>query len=145
MAVIRTEQARYCRNRPAAKAARARARELAEEWQLTEMSDALESAVSELVSNAVVHGRATRGSRVTVTYELDGARLRVEVRDRATGMPQTVPPPGRGDGDVPERLAEGGRGLLMVGALADRWGVLRHVIGKSVWFELDLAFAAGAS
>ncbi|MFD8967065.1 ATP-binding protein [Streptomyces sp. NPDC059568] len=135
MALIRTEQAHYCRNRPAAKAARVRARELAEEWQLTEMSDTLESAVSELVSNAVVHGRAARGSRVTVTYRLDGERLRVEVRDWATGMPQTGRAAVCEDGGLPEC----GRGLLMVGALADRWGVDRHAVGKSVWFELELA------
>ncbi|MFE1962573.1 ATP-binding protein [Streptomyces sp. NPDC059479] len=151
MALIRTEQTRYRRYRPAAKAARTRARELAEEWQLTGMSDALESAVSELVSNAVVHGRAARGSRVTVTYRLardrGRLRLRVEVRDWATGMPQiTWTACGNGDGTegIPD-IPESGRGLWMVAAIADQWGVIPRVIGKSVWFELELAPAVGVS
>lgn len=149
MAVIRTEHTRYRRYRPAAKAARTRARELAEEWQLTEMGDALESAVSELVSNAVVHGRAARGSRVTVTYRLardrGRLRLRVEVRDWATGMPRITWTACRnGTEEIPD-LSEGGRGLWMVAAIADQWGVIPRVIGKSVWFELHLAPAGGAS
>lgn len=32
-----------------------------------------------------------------------------------------------------------GRGLLIVGEIADRWGVDGHTVGKSVWCELDLA------
>jgi hypothetical protein len=35
--------------------------------------------------------------------------------------------------------AEGGRGLLVVAALADDWGVTPRVIGKSVWAELAVS------
>jgi hypothetical protein len=30
----------------------------------------------------------------------------------------------------------GGRGLLLVGEVADRWGVAAHERGKTVWFEV---------
>ncbi|MGC5361251.1 ATP-binding protein [Streptomyces sp. DT24] len=132
MAVRRMEQVHYRRYRPAVKAARARARELSNEWGLPEVTDSVESAVSELVSNAVIHGRAGRGSRVRVTYRLYDGRLRVEVRDSATGIPRL---PATAPFD---ELSEGGRGLALVAALSHRWGVVRRVIGKDVWFEMRL-------
>jgi anti-sigma regulatory factor (Ser/Thr protein kinase) len=162
MTVHRMEQVRYRRFRPAVRSARLRARELAKEWGLTEVADSLESAVSELVANAVVHGRAARGSRVSVTYRLEDRGLRVEVRDWATGMPKLgrAPAPDPAPDWVPAWVpdpepapdpasgpisawddveAESGRGLRMVAALTDRWGVVPRVIGKSVWFELRVA------
>ena len=132
MAVQRTEHILYRRYRPAVASARATARRLANEWGLTKVTDSLKSAVSELVANAVVHGRAPRGSCVSVSYRLDAARLRVEVRDWATGMPRTVRPAPAGAAAL-----EHGRGLRMVAALTDRWGVIPRVIGKSVWFEIN--------
>lgn len=40
---------------------------------------------------------------------------------------------------VPDEHSEGGRGLLIVEAMADRWGVvLGPVPRKTVWAELDL-------
>ncbi|MFF3375109.1 hypothetical protein ACFYXF_19430 [Streptomyces sp. NPDC002680] len=39
-------------------------------------------------------------------------------------------------GDLPEQLI--GRGLLIVGALSDRWGVTELTVGKLVWCELDV-------
>ncbi|AEW94287.1 MULTISPECIES: ATP-binding protein [Streptomycetaceae] len=137
MTVQRTEHLRYRRYRPAVTAARGRARQLAAEWGIPEIADDLALLVSELVTNAVVHGRASRGSGVAVAYHLDGPCLRVEVRDWATGVPDG------GDGgrcpaaDVDG--AEGGRGLLLVVALAGRWGVVPQVVGKSVWAEMRLS------
>lgn len=98
------------------------------------MAKDLEWLVGELVTNAVVHGRAGRGSRVTVTYRLVGDLLRVDVRDTATGLPRPARWPAGGDD-----TAEGGRGMLIVAAVAHRWGVAPRVIGKSVWFEFRLA------
>jgi hypothetical protein len=37
----------------------------------------------------------------------------------------------------PDAEAEGGRGLVLVQALADRWGSDRLAAGKCVWFEID--------
>ncbi|WP_225447063.1 ATP-binding protein [Streptacidiphilus sp. PB12-B1b] len=78
------------------RAARARARDVACRWGLDELADDLESVIGELVTNAVVHGRAARGSRVAVTYYLINEGLRVEVRDWASGTPRVGSPPALG-------------------------------------------------
>ncbi|MEU7461568.1 MULTISPECIES: ATP-binding protein [Streptomyces] len=88
--------------------------------------------VAELASNAVAHGRV-RGRDFELTLILAGPTLRIAVSDargerlpRVTGAPQ-----------LPE--TEAGRGLLLVAALADRWGVEpRQHIGKTVWAEYTL-------
>ncbi|MBD0736577.1 hypothetical protein BGM09_26015 [Streptomyces sp. CBMA29] len=102
------------------------------------MGDDLELAVTEVVTNAVIHGDAAKGSRVHVSYRLTKDRLRVEVRDRATGTP-TPARRGAPDGD----LAENGYGLPVLTAITDLWGVTPHVIGKSVWFEIERPSAYG--
>jgi anti-sigma regulatory factor (Ser/Thr protein kinase) len=98
--------------------------------------DVLETAellTTELVTNALVHTGRGAVLKVTVT----GRRLRVEVRDFVRPRPSRLLM-GRGsDAD-----ATGGRGLLLVAALADTWGVRGHALGKSVWFELTCAAAA---
>ncbi|MDX3386803.1 ATP-binding protein [Streptomyces niveiscabiei] len=108
--------------------ARAEARDLAKLWGFPQATDQLEWVVTELVTNAIIHGQAMRGSHVAVTYHLDGTRLRIEVRDAATGTPALTPPL-LGDEDA-------GRGLHLVAALSDAWGVKRNVIGKTVWAHL---------
>ncbi|WP_327115682.1 ATP-binding protein [Streptomyces sp. NBC_01341] len=88
--------------------------------------------VAELASNAVLHGRAQgRDFRLGLTVLLDG-RLRIEVGDaRGEALPRTT---------APARDAGTGRGLLIVEALADRWGVTTGPVPrKTVWAELDLA------
>ncbi|MEU1126464.1 ATP-binding protein [Streptomyces sp. NPDC005899] len=90
--------------------------------------------VAELATNAAVHGRVPgRDFRLGLTVHRD-ALLRIEVTDtRGDCLP-----PGPGALDPPSGDAESGRGLLIVEALADRWGV---VVGpaprKTVWAELD--------
>ena len=87
-------------------------------------SEAVAIAVSELVTNSVVH--AVSATRVSV---LVGERhLRVEVHDDDPTLPAPLHP-------GPEAIA--GRGLLLVEALTDRWGSLPEDGGKIVWFELD--------
>lgn len=85
--------------------------------------------VSELVSNAVQHGGphdslATVGVQVETRPDL----VRVEVTDAGTGDPR----PGDGAVDHPS-----GRGLLLVEALASRWGCEQLPVGKTVWFEIS--------
>jgi hypothetical protein len=64
-------------------------------------------------------------------------RLRVEVVDVSpTVPPSPVPAP-------PD--AEGGRGLLLVDALAERWGAELRSEGKCLWFELPAVPAPPAS
>ncbi|MEV2246947.1 ATP-binding protein [Streptomyces sp. NPDC049970] len=92
--------------------------------------------VAELATNATVHGRVPgRDFRLSLTV-LREALLRIEVTD-ARG--ERVPPAPR-SADLPRDEAESGRGLPIVGALADRWGVdVGPAPRKTVWAELDLA------
>jgi anti-sigma regulatory factor (Ser/Thr protein kinase) len=135
MAAPRSLQVRYRRYRPAVPVARAKARAVADEWYLSQhIADSLEWVVAEPVTNAVIHGRATRGSHVVVAYHLDDGLLRVEVRDTADGLPRLLSPA------PPDReIPLSGRGLRIVASLADSWGVTPRVIGKSVWAEWAVA------
>ncbi|MFD3802378.1 ATP-binding protein [Streptomyces sp. NPDC058619] len=94
-------------------------------------SDGPALIVAELAANAVTHGRVTgRDFRIGLT--LGGGVLRIEVVDTRGDRV-----PGLRDAD---EAAEGGRGLLLVDALADRWGVDRGLPPcKVVWAEVDLA------
>lgn len=78
---------------------------------------------SELVTNAVVHAR----SDVEVTVSLGARAVRVEVADDGPGRPAVR----RAGPDSPS-----GRGLTLVDAVADRWGVDHAAPGKSIWFEV---------
>jgi anti-sigma regulatory factor (Ser/Thr protein kinase) len=83
--------------------------------------------VSELVTNAVRHA----GSTLTVAVAIGRAAVRVEVRDRSPRLPALRESTGGDD--------EWGRGLVLVDALASRWGAERLPSGKRVWFELDVS------
>jgi anti-sigma regulatory factor (Ser/Thr protein kinase) len=91
-------------------------------------SAAVEDAVlmiSELVTNAVRHTRDV----VLVLVTLHRATLRVDVSDNDPTMP--VAPDA-------EDNATSGRGLRIVQALADHWGITPTADGKTIWFEIDL-------
>lgn len=91
--------------------------------------DSVELVVAELAANAVTHGRVPgRDAELRLSREAEGARVRVEVSDvRGERLP--VP---ASDGGP---LAEGGRGLALVAALAEEWGVAERqgAPGKTVW------------
>ncbi|MBB6419255.1 ATP-binding protein [Streptomyces sp. AK010] len=101
----------------------------------SEASDTAALLVAELAANAVTHGRVP-GRDFEVAVRLLGRTLRIEVSDTrgeerpvGPGAPRPALPP----------LAETGRGMLLVEALADRWDVLDRVpVGKTVVAELDL-------
>ncbi|MGW0393532.1 ATP-binding protein [Streptomyces sp. NPDC003042] len=97
-------------------------------WGLPTEGPAL--IVAELAANAVTHGRVPgRGFRLVLT--LAPGRLRVAVVDTRADRVPTFRDAG---GD-----AEAGRGLVLVDALADRWGVeLGPPPCKEVWAEWDL-------
>ncbi|WMX44386.1 ATP-binding protein [Streptomyces roseicoloratus] len=99
-------------------------RELLGSWGGTGACDVAELLTSELVTNALIH--TDRGAVVTATVVPE--HLRVEVRDFASDMirPRV---PNADDGTH-------GRGLVLVQALADSWGVENRGVGKVVWFEL---------
>lgn len=96
--------------------------------------------IAELASNAVTHGHVA-GRAFEVRLTLTRTVLHIEVTDTRT---DSLPPAGPG-ALVPADLgrepgAESGRGLLLVDALADRWGVEARTPapGKRVWAECDL-------
>ncbi|MFF2012792.1 ATP-binding protein [Streptomyces sp. NPDC058195] len=126
-----------------ARSARHLARHVLHDWGIPYRSHASEAAeliVSELAANAATHGRvAGRDFELRLRHSpgRDGTRgvLRIEVSDtrgerRPPGPVRLVPPPSD---------AEGGRGLVLVDALADRWAVLDRNPGKTVRAELDVA------
>lgn len=75
---------------------------------------------SELVANAVLHGSPP----IVLTVESTADRIIVAVGDAS----RTPPSP-----RVPRLTEPGGRGTLIVGRLADRWGVDFLPHGKWVW------------
>ena len=84
--------------------------------------------VSELVTNAVLHGRT---DVVRVALEVGDRTVEVAVDDGSPDLPVVV-------GDV-EPSALHGRGMLLVERLAEAWGVSPRPGGgggKSVWFRL---------
>ena len=85
--------------------------------------DTLALLVSEVVTNALLHGTG----EVQVRVLGEASRLRVEVSDGSDVMPV------RRDSEAD---AEGGRGLALVDALSARWGADPRAGGKTVWFEL---------
>lgn len=104
------------------------------EWGVPRGSDASDAAaliVAELAANAVVHGRVP-GRAFELGLLLRPGVLRIEVTDtRADKRPAlaSTPPPD----------AESGRGLLLVAALADRWGVEEGASPrKTVWGEVGV-------
>ncbi|MFB7596432.1 ATP-binding protein [Streptomyces sp. NPDC056160] len=113
----------------------ARLARLLAERQLDDWGQPFEAAVqvvAELASNAVFHGRvAGRDFRLTLR-RYSGGMLRIEVTDaRGDRFPQVAEASG-------EAEAESGRGLRIVAAYADRWGVEEAPArAKTVWAELD--------
>ncbi|MEU4683505.1 ATP-binding protein [Streptomyces xinghaiensis] len=101
-------------------------------WELP--YETAEHIVAELAANAALHGRVPgRDFRLALTLRGTDT-LRIEVTDTRDEALPSAPAPRRTGPD-----AESGRGLLLVEALADRWGVTTgpppH---KTVWAELDL-------
>lgn len=118
----------YRRERRSVPAARAFAREVLADWGVRGRADDVVLCVSELATNALVHGVPPgRGFRLRLLPCGDG--VRVEVHDSGGGVP-AVPL------DDPGGSAEGGRGLLLVSELADKWGVGEREPGKFVWCEV---------
>lgn len=96
------------------------------EWELPDLSDAAELAVTELVANVVRHV-PDRTCSLLMVRQQDG--VRAEVADSCPELP--APPVAE-----PSPDAESGRGLLLLDAVTDRWGVLPGPgEGKTIWFE----------
>jgi anti-sigma regulatory factor (Ser/Thr protein kinase) len=91
------------------------------------------SVAAELIANAVRHAEPLPGGVVRLAWRLrtsDEMRM-IEVRVTDGGAPQ-LPRPRTASTDEAD-----GRGLKIVEALADRWGVDKDGLGQSVWAELS--------
>ncbi|WP_280688040.1 SpoIIE family protein phosphatase [Kitasatospora sp. GAS204B] len=106
----------------------AKARERACAWLLArgldELVDTTELLVSELVTNALRHGRGDIRLRL-----LRDTAVVCEVWDDGYAQPRQR---------RAQETDEGGRGLQLVSLLAERWGSRRTPHGKIVWFELSI-------
>lgn len=85
-------------------------------------------AVSELVTNSVVHPQNRPEPLVRLVVATDPSGVRVEVRDG--GAPFVSTP------RQPSEHTTSGRGLQLVDVLVDRWGA-NHEDANLVWFEID--------
>ncbi|AUG79491.1 PAS sensor protein [Kitasatospora sp. MMS16-BH015] len=111
---------------PSEPASVGKARELACGWLLVrgmeDLVDTTELLVSELVTNALKHGRGEIRLRL-----LRDRTMVCEVWDDGYAQPRQR---------RAQETDEGGRGLQLVSLLAERWGSRRTPSGKIVWFEL---------
>lgn len=95
-------------------------------WDVPHDKDDAALLVTELVANVIDHARDENS--LTLEFAVSDGWLRISVADGSS-----LPPVVRElDQEQPR-----GRGLLLVKAIADRWGSENHQGGKRVWFELS--------
>ncbi len=103
------------------------ARRLIRGWLIdagrAELADDAELAVSEIVTNALLHA----GTSVELSARMDVGFVRVEVTDGSSHLPRSR------DFDT---VSGTGRGLKLLDRTVARWGAERRGAGKVVWFEL---------
>jgi len=88
--------------------------------------DDAQLVVSELVTNALIHGAGALVLRASVT----GGAVQVSVTDSGDDLPEVLPLD-------PSRI--GGLGLIVVDRVASEWGVAPFPGGKTVWAALTLS------
>ncbi|MER7183940.1 SpoIIE family protein phosphatase [Streptomyces hyaluromycini] len=110
-------------------AARAYTSERLADWGLDEMAFTTELMVSELVTNAIRYGKEPIRLRLILQ-----STLVCEVSDTSSTAPHLR---------RARAFDEGGRGLLLVAQLAERWGARHSREGKVIWAEQGLPEIAG--
>ncbi|MFE3162767.1 ATP-binding protein [Streptomyces sp. NPDC059224] len=95
-------------------------------WGLAELTEPAQLCLSELVSNVITH--VGPGTPTTLAVSVSGTCLRIEVHD-----PDTRTLPRLLDS---ARDAEAGRGMALVAAMSDCWGVQLRPDRKITWVEL---------
>ncbi|MCQ8191600.1 SpoIIE family protein phosphatase [Streptomyces rugosispiralis] len=108
----------------AAGEARDHVRDQLTHWELGPLTPTAELLVSELVGNAIRHGKGPIGLRL-----LRGEGLICEVTDGSLTTPRIR---------HASETDEGGRGLQLVSALSQRWGTRYTSNGKCIWTEQPL-------
>ena len=91
---------------------------------LAQLVDDAALAASELVANAVLHAR----TRITLRVSTTPTSVRISVEDLNPQLPTPAPM---------GTTATSGRGLALLQALAEDWGVHLLPSGKAVWFSLS--------
>ncbi|AZK92817.1 MULTISPECIES: ATP-binding protein [Streptomyces] len=95
-------------------------------WQLDPLIDQAALGVTELLTNVLRHAEPDK--HCTVDVELFPGRLTVSVRDHDPRLPTA---------SEADPFATSGRGLGLIAAVSDTWGVRpRGAGGKDVWFTL---------
>lgn len=95
------------------------------EWGLASMAFTVELVVSELVTNAIRHGAPP----IRLRLVHDESTLIVEVSDCSGTAPHLR---------RAKTFDEGGRGLLLVAQLTERWGSRQSGEGKTIWAEMTV-------
>lgn len=103
---------------------RARVLERLVEWRLHDLAFTVELVVSELVTNAIRYGQPPVQLRL-----IRDTSLICEVSDGSSTAPHLR---------RARTYDEGGRGLLLVAQLTQRWGTRHRADGKTIWAELDI-------
>ncbi|GGJ77489.1 magnesium or manganese-dependent protein phosphatase [Streptomyces camponoticapitis] len=95
------------------------------DWNMPALVDDVQLAAGEMLVNVLLH---TEGSAVLTLEVVPGPvrRVRLWVKDRSSAWPRRR---------WPGEAATSGRGLLMIDAVAARWGVEPRGDGKAVWCE----------
>ncbi|MFJ9180276.1 ATP-binding protein [Streptomyces sp. NPDC102360] len=96
-------------------------------WGLHDLVDSAQLCVTEMVSNVITH--VGIGTPTELSLLMNGAFLRIEVQDPDL---RALPTLLLAAGD-----SESGRGVRMLDAVANRWGVLIKAERKVMWCELD--------
>lgn len=96
-------------------------------WGLSDVTEAAELCVSELAANTIRH--VGEGTPCTLVVEMRDTYLRIGLRDPDPRALPTLLSAG------PD--AESGRGLALVDAVSERWGVILGADSKVVWCELS--------
>ncbi|MFW6694608.1 ATP-binding protein [Streptomyces sp. MAR4 CNX-425] len=124
---VRSDTFRH--SRASVRRARVFASRVLADWSAPVNADDVRVCVSEMCTNALLHG-GRPGRLFLVRLSLSETALTVEVHDGSSAAPR---PRSAAEGD------ESGRGLLVVAALSDRWGMRsRDGIGKLVYAEFDV-------
>ncbi|THA22699.1 ATP-binding protein [Streptomyces sp. A1277] len=123
------QQRRFTRRRTSVGASREFVTGVLTEWRLHTLIEDIRLCVSELATNALLHG-VPPGREFSVVLHRAEDQVRMEVRDSGPGHPY-----------VQQATADAcsGRGLHLVRELADDSGVDDHVVGKTVWLIFKTA------
>lgn len=125
------------------------------EWGLPSLVSDAALAVSELVTNAILHARTP----IVVTVAVAEGSAEIAVTDRNLQTPRLRPhrhdllgdldamPAGAEDNPDPRHpglqygpsgSVAAGRGLIILDAITESWGVTQHVSSKDVWARLQV-------